>query len=141
VQVLQLEHYNIRTADLGATVRFYTDVLGMKCGDTPVEAPGAFIYDDRGVPVVHVAVVDSEEAHQRLDNYYGKERQISHTGGGAIDHVAFQCDDFAQFREHLVQTGVTFVERFVDQMNLRQIFVHDPNGITIELNFRESPDS
>jgi catechol 2,3-dioxygenase-like lactoylglutathione lyase family enzyme len=136
MRVRQLEHYNIRTAELEATVEFYEKVLGMKSGDVPAESNGAFIYDDRGVPVVHVAVVDSEASHQALDDYYGKPRSSSRFGGGAIDHVAFACDDFEHYREHFENTGVPFVHRLVESMNLRQIFVHDPNGITIELNFR-----
>ena len=135
--VRQLEHYNIRTADLDATVRFYSDALGMKSGDTPVPQPGAFIYDEQGVPVVHIAVVDSEEAHEQLDEYYGKKPDASHFGGGAIDHVAFEGDNFAEFRQHFEETGVPFVQRIVEQMNLKQLFIHDPNGITIELNFHE----
>jgi hypothetical protein len=32
--------------------------------------------------------------------------------------------------------GMKFAEADVPSINLRQIFVHDPNGVTLELNFR-----
>ncbi len=49
-----LDHYTIVTADLDASVAFYTEVLGLKDGPRPAfDAPGAWLYcDDR--PVVHL---------------------------------------------------------------------------------------
>jgi catechol 2,3-dioxygenase-like lactoylglutathione lyase family enzyme len=135
MKVQQLEHYNIRTADLEGTLRFYSDVLGMKWEDIPFETPGAFIYDEQGVAVVHVALADDEEAHRRLDEHYGKEPSHPYRGGGAIDHIAFEGDDFAGYRQHFETLGLPFAERSIEPMNVRQLFITDPNGITIEMNF------
>ena len=38
-------------------------------------------------------------------------------------------------RRHFTASGVAFRERGVPGLALHQIFLTDPNGITIELNF------
>ena len=52
----RLDHCNIRTFDLAATVEFYTNVLDLKDGDFPgPRSFGAWLYDVSDRPVVHVA--------------------------------------------------------------------------------------
>ncbi len=56
-------------------------------------------------------------------------------GTGSIDHVAFLGRDVDAMRAHFQSAAIAFRERTVPTMNLKQIFIDDPNGITIELNF------
>jgi len=40
----KLDHYNVSTRDLGATVRFYEDILGLVNGPRPpFDFPGAWL--------------------------------------------------------------------------------------------------
>jgi catechol 2,3-dioxygenase-like lactoylglutathione lyase family enzyme len=51
-------------------------------------------------------------------------------------HVAFACRDYDAVRAKLGRHGLEMSFNDVPQIGLRQIFVNDPNGITLELNFR-----
>ncbi|WP_321389462.1 VOC family protein [Emcibacter sp.] len=121
----RIHHYNIWTADLAGTMDFYTRVLGLVQGERPpIPTPGAWMYDPSGEPVLHI--YDGAEAG----------REVPY-GGGALDHVAFEAEDFEDMEEHIKATGVAYKINIVEGIGLRQIFVDDPNGITIELNFSE----
>ena len=59
--VLGLNHLNVRTPDFKLTVEFLRDALGMKVSPVPeldsIEK-AAWIYDDSGAPVLHLASAD-----------------------------------------------------------------------------------
>jgi catechol 2,3-dioxygenase-like lactoylglutathione lyase family enzyme len=119
----KLDHYTIRTEDLEATRRFYTEVLGLSVGPRPAFTfPGLWLYAGRD-PMVHVIGVEPAAAARSDD------------GTGRLDHVAFMGSDIAAMRERFRASGTAFQERLVPTLNLEQIFVRDPNGIKVELNF------
>jgi catechol 2,3-dioxygenase-like lactoylglutathione lyase family enzyme len=135
---LKLDHYNIRTGRIAETIAFYTQVLGLRQGDRPSTRPGAWLYDRTDIPVVHVSGVDLSDAQamRELEAHLGARDLDSLNGSGAIDHVAFEGPDYEGTRAHLQKLGVPFTEREVKAISLRQLFVVDPNGVTVELNFR-----
>jgi hypothetical protein len=49
--------------------------------------------------------------------------------------VAFFGRDIGSFRDRLTSMGLTFRERTVPDQSLQQIFIDDPNGVMVELNF------
>lgn len=134
---LRLEHYNIRTTRLEPTVRFYAEVIGLRAGPLPSGRPGAWMYDPQDVPIVHINAIDPNDpaAMMGLNAHLGEKDPATLNGSGAIDHVAFEGDDYDGFRSHLARCGVAYKERDVPAMSLRQLFVTDPNGITVEINF------
>ena len=142
--IRQLDHYNIRTGKIDETVRFYTDVLGLRDGPFPGDRKfGAWLYDQTDRPVLHLIAVDpahKEEAYSRvktrLGPLAGTVDDFVLDGSGAIDHVAFECVDYDDTVSRLKSRGLVFAEADVPSINLRQVFVADPNGVTIELNFR-----
>ncbi len=120
--VRALDHVNIVTADLAASTAFYREVLGLAEGPRPAfPFPGAWLYCGER-PVVHLMV-----------------RGTASGGGGdtgAIDHVAFEAEDFDGFRQRLEARGIAHETRIVPGGAMRQIFLFDPDGVRIELNFR-----
>jgi catechol 2,3-dioxygenase-like lactoylglutathione lyase family enzyme len=127
-----LDHVSIRTADVAATRRFYTDILGFEDGARPpFPFPGAWLYQS-GRPVIHVIGIDPDKP-AGLTDYLG-ERE-SKGGTGSIDHIAFTARDVAAMRTHFQARDIPFRERTVPALNLAQLFVEDPNGVVIELNF------
>lgn len=130
----RLDHYSIRTTDLETTRDFYVDVLGLVDGDRPpFPFPGYWLYvGDR--PVVHLIGIDADDPSGLID-YMGEDRKEAFTGSGAVDHVAFNGEDIDEQRERLKKLGIEIRERDVPNMPLQQIFLQDPNGITVELNF------
>ena len=55
MQVTGLFHVAIKTNDLDATVKFYTEVLGMKLVHRPdFGFPGAWIAAGDSIPIIHI---------------------------------------------------------------------------------------
>ena len=125
--VEMLEHYTIRCASLERTRDFYRDVLGLSVGERPnFPFKGYWLYLG-GVPIVHL--VDARESDRR-DGPHG-------TGDtAALDHIAFRGLDLEATRATLRKHGLSFRENAVPGARIHQIFVPDPDGILIELNFR-----
>jgi catechol 2,3-dioxygenase-like lactoylglutathione lyase family enzyme len=130
----RLDHYSIRTEHLAETEKFYTEVLGLTVGPRPTfPFPGVWLYHE-GVAVVHVVGIDRNDP-AGLKDYLGDKAMDSAPGTGTIDHIAFIGRDVAGMRERFRGVGVQYRDRTVPSMNLEQVFLEDPNGVTIELNF------
>jgi catechol 2,3-dioxygenase-like lactoylglutathione lyase family enzyme len=130
----RLDHYSIRTTRLAATETFYTEVLGLSVGARPAfKFPGLWLYNgDRAV--VHVVGIDRDNPQPLID-YLGEKALEDADETGSIDHIAFTAEDFSGMKARFAAAGCSFRERMVPSMNLAQIFLEDPNGVTIELNF------
>ena len=127
------DHFSIRTTDLETTRQFYVDVMGFEVGPRPdFPFPGVWLYQG-GSAVVHVIGIDPNDS-SGLQDYLG-DRQRDANGSGMVDHVAFSCTDIEGVRARIAKAGLELRERKVPSMDLRQIFLQDPSGITIELNF------
>ena len=127
VSVGVLDHFNIRTRNLADTVRFYEDVLGLENGARPNFAfPGAWMYSE-GRAVVHLVDISATSEPQKPDS-------------GVVHHVAFASRGFDAMRSRLKQKGMGFDARQVPGGELWQIFVHDPNGVMIELNYEAAKE-
>jgi len=133
VPLSHIEHVLIQTADIASTVDWYTRVLGMTAGHTPdFRFPVQWLYlGDRDV--VHVTEGGAATSENRK-RYVGQQSEAL-SGTGVIDHVAFRCTGLKDMLAHLRGLGVDFRERQVDDQGLYQLFLFDPNGIKVELNF------
>ena len=129
-----IEHYLIAADDMEATKSWYCDVLGMQEGWHPeFNFPVYWLYLD-GKDVVHI----SQSAKNATDNqktYLGRTSQNTGAGTGAIDHIAFRANGLAETMAHLRQLNIDFKERRANGQALYQLFMFDPNGIKVELNF------
>jgi catechol 2,3-dioxygenase-like lactoylglutathione lyase family enzyme len=103
-----LNHFNITApADVIERVRdFYVEVLGLYAG---AEA------------VVHLTCEgeDSRTPHAR----------------SAFDHVAFSCEGLREIVERLERSGVAYELDEVASLGQVQLFLRDPAGVGLELNF------
>ena len=130
-----LDHCSIRTLNLEATRDFYINVLGMNEGHRPdFPFPGCWLYVD-GRTVVHLVGVDPNDPSGLMGYLGGDIDAEALTGSGSFDHIAFRATDAPAMLERLKKNDVAYRERQVPNMDLHQIFVEDPNGITIELNY------
>jgi catechol 2,3-dioxygenase-like lactoylglutathione lyase family enzyme len=129
-----LDHYSVRTDDVAKTQRFYEHAIGLRSGPRPnFPFPGAWMYaGDRAV--VHIIGVAAQDSAS-LEGYFG-DRGDSRAGTGSFDHIAFMASDLDATRAHFSENKIDFRERTVPGMAVRQIFIVDPNGVKIELNFR-----
>ena len=136
---LILNHYSIRTTDLDASRRFYENLLGLTVGPRPdFPFPGLWMYRgdhaDVANAVVHIIGIDTKDP-DGLKKYLGNRDASSLTGSGAVDHVAFFADGLAGMLAHLKSQGVEPRERSVPSIGLYQLFLDDPNGVVVELNY------
>lgn len=131
-----LNHYAVRSADMERARDFYVQVLGLVQGERPAfPFPGYWLYCGEQA-VVHIV---GESADGGLDGYLGAREPAA--GAGALDHIAFSASGLEETRERLERLGVPYHERTVPLMGLRQLFISDPDGITLELNFPETTEA
>ena len=136
---LSLNHYSVRTLDLPASRHFYETVLGLTAGPRPdFPFPGHWMYRgdhaDIANAAVHLIGIAPGDA-DGLKRYLGDRDPGSLKGSGAVDHIAFFADGLAAMLAHLRRLGVPFRERTVPNIGLHQLFLSDPDGVVIELNF------
>jgi catechol 2,3-dioxygenase-like lactoylglutathione lyase family enzyme len=131
--ISRLDHYSIRTAKLEETRRFYTEIVGLDDGYRPeFPFPGAWLYSAERA-VVHVVGYDPNDPMVLLD-YLGDTPLVGE-GTGTIFLVAFVATYLPGRGQKLKRLGVPYRERGLPSFNLHQLFLEDPNGVTIELNF------
>jgi catechol 2,3-dioxygenase-like lactoylglutathione lyase family enzyme len=123
-----LEHYTIQCKDLAGTRDFYRDVLGLTEGPRPkLGFAGHWLYCGE-VPVVHLLGADGALPENRGCDPGGDT--------GAFDHIAFRGRDVDTTLASLRKHGIAFRENQIRDFGLHQVFVRDPNGIMVEMNFR-----
>jgi catechol 2,3-dioxygenase-like lactoylglutathione lyase family enzyme len=139
---LTLNHFSIRTLDMEATRDFYERVLGLTVGPRPpFPFPGLWMYrgehGDYANAVVHIIGMDPDDP-VGLRKYLGDRDVSSLRGSGAVDHVAFFATGLGAMLAHLRAQGIAPRERTVPALGLHQLFLDDPNGVVVELNYPAS---
>jgi catechol 2,3-dioxygenase-like lactoylglutathione lyase family enzyme len=136
--IAKLAHYSVRTHDLDASCRFYTQVLGLRAGyRPPFPFPGVWLYrddDESEFGVVHLIGCNAADA-AAVESYLGNRTREPQVTAGALDHVAFLATDWKALRSRCERHGVCTTERVVPTLGLRQVFLTDPSGVTIEMNY------
>jgi catechol 2,3-dioxygenase-like lactoylglutathione lyase family enzyme len=136
---LSLNHFSIRTLDLAATKDFYVTLLGLQDGPRPdFPFPGCWLYQgpltDYANAAVHIIGIDTQDT-SGLSNYLGDRIEQKLQGSGALDHVAFFATGLADMLQRLHSKGIEVRRRDVPGLGLHQLFLDDPNGIVVELNY------
>lgn len=125
-----LQHFTIEPSDLERTKNFYCDVLGLEDGDRPpLGFPGYWLYSG-GVATVHLL---GERKPREGIVVRGTEKKFDDTG--RFDHIAFAATDLAGVRARLQKHNVKYREQIVPRTGAGQIFLYDPDGVGVELNF------
>ena len=128
-----LEHFLIQTTDLDRTRDWYVNVLGLEEGYHPdFKMPVRWLYlGDQ--PVLHITV-GGEGVSENRKKYLGQQSTATY-GSGVVDHIAFRAHNLKETLERLDRLNVVYTKRQVDAQGLFQLFLLDPNGLKIELNF------
>ena len=132
--ISHIEHFLVAADDIDATRDWYARVLGMKSGPHPdFGFPVHWMYVDN-IDIVHIGP-SAKQAGEIQKKYLGRTSQQSAEGTGALDHIAFRATGLRQMLEHLKREKVPFTQRRANGQALFQLFLYDPNGIKIELNY------
>jgi catechol 2,3-dioxygenase-like lactoylglutathione lyase family enzyme len=119
MSLVRLDHINISTAKLAETRDFFMAVLDLTEGARPdFGVPGHWLYLGEQA-VVHLV---------------GRPEQRRPSDEAALDHFAFIIDDYDAAIERLDRHGIDYRAVGVPGTQTRQIFLRDPNDVTIELN-------
>lgn len=129
MRVKGIDHVNIIAADLDETERFYEAVLGLRAQRMASMFPGfegRWLFDGEERAIIHLMKFDPQRHGE------GDRRAMP---TGSIDHVALACEDFAGTLRRCEKLGIA--HRVNDRRlgDLRQIFITDPNNVSLELNF------
>ncbi len=127
VSVGVLDHFNIRTRNLADTVRFYEDVLGLEKGARP-----NFAFPGRGCT--------ARARRWCTSSIFPRPTRPQKPDSGVVHHVAFASLGFDGMKQRLEQKGMAYESRQVPGGDLWQIFVDDPNGVMIELNYEAAKE-
>lgn len=121
MRVNGIDHINISAPvdKLEECVRFYTGILGLSDGFRPPFASRGFWLYAGDAPIIHLTEMDTGAA----------------PFGGPLNHVAFACEHFESMEATLRAGNVAFTVDRVPMTSQVQIFLKDPAGVELELNF------
>ena len=122
-----LNHIQIRTSKLDETRNFFVDVLGLTDGFRPIfpERGHWFYCDGDDAPFVHL----TEDACE------GPPCTVKGATGTGVDHMALFGTDVDSMIASLESNDVEFEKVVARGGSMIQLYVHEPNGLKIELGF------
>lgn len=125
-----LDHITINTANISATERFYTDVVGLELAPRPdLGVPGIWLKaTGESAAIVHVLEVEE----QTLKTEEGRP---------TIDHIAFHAQNYPQVMGKLLAEELPWRGNIIASFGLWQLMFYDPNGALIEMNFKASAEN
>jgi catechol 2,3-dioxygenase-like lactoylglutathione lyase family enzyme len=117
-----MNHFTVLTDDVPSTVAFYRDFIGLTEGPRPpLGFPGAWLYSGNAA-ILHVV----------------GGRPKSELRSGVIDHMAFSATGLKATIASFDAKGIQYQCRQQKGSGIWQVFLHDPNGARVELDF--APD-
>lgn len=128
----ELNHYFVRANDLERSKRFYCEVLGFEPMPRPDFPFSGYWLGVGGKIQVHMG--QHGIPHSGL-YFLGSSPSSATDNSGVIDHIAFSATEPEAFAERLKALEVPARKRYLAEIRLFQLFVEDPDGLTIELNF------
>jgi len=127
MNVLSFSHYNLRASrELLDTLRaFYVEVVGLEVGHRPPFVTfGYWLYaGDQAVLHLSEASPDETPAVNAPTNF---------------DHAAFNCIGRREIETRFAHLGVKYDVAYVPQTGQIQLFLRDPAGNGVELNFTDA---
>lgn len=117
-------HFNLRAPQplLERLRDFYCEVVGLRVGPRPpFRSAGYWLYAGEQ-DVLHLTACDADESASRQ-------------GRSSYDHAAFRARDLDACERRLQQLGLPYQKSQVPGGGAVQLFLHDPAGLGVELNF------
>jgi catechol 2,3-dioxygenase-like lactoylglutathione lyase family enzyme len=130
--LIDLNHFFVRASDLERSRNFYCEALGFEVMPRPdFRFPGYWL-GVGGKVQVHMGL---DGAPQGASSYFGTTPASARDNSGVVDHIAFQATDPEALAKRLAALRLPFRTRYFREIQLFQIFVADPDGLMLELNF------
>ena len=117
-----MNHFTVLTSNLEKSKAFYMNVMGLTEGyRPPSNLPGAWLYC-KDQPILHIMA----------------DKPMPAEAPGVIDHMAFTASNLQSVVDKLNQNGVKFKLQRMNDLEIWQLFCHDPDGAKVELDFAAS---
>ena len=127
--LIDIHHVALKTRDLDASLQFYVDLLGMRKVDRPnFDFPGAWL--QMGDTMFHLMAGYAAE---------GPNGELYH-GSGSVDHLALNANDFDGMRAVCETKSIGYRENDLSDFGIWQLFVDDPDGVVVEMNFKKADE-
>lgn len=134
MQVLRLDHVGIAVKNLEESLKFYTEVLGLK-------STGVEVVEEQKVKVAFLPCGDSELELLESTSPDGPIAKFIEKNGEGIQHVALRVDNIEGALEYLKEQGI----RLIDQSprygagGAKIAFLHPKatNGVLLEISERQ----
>lgn len=122
MQILRLDHVNIRTTQLEAMVQWYTELLDLQLGPRPnFSFAGAWLYAG-DIAIVHIIVVDDDKA-------IGSEESLK------LEHFALRATGMRAFEAKLKARDEHYRRSDISDFGIAQFNIWDPDGNHIHVDF------
>ena len=105
MNVLRLDHVGIAVKNLDETLKFYTDVLGLKLADTE-------IVEEQKVRVAFLPIGDTEVELLESTADDGPIAKYIERNGEGVQHLAFQVENIEAAIAEMQEKGM----RMIDEM-------------------------
>jgi catechol 2,3-dioxygenase-like lactoylglutathione lyase family enzyme len=130
--ITAINHYLVVSKNLERSKKFYEQVLGLELAERPdFGFPGYWLKTGDNI-CVHLA---SQNPNKIRDQFLLKKHPKGTNGSGSVDHIAFLAQDPEAVRNRIQKNKVEMHFRSFPDAKLFQIFLKDPDDVTIELNF------
>lgn len=118
--IAHMNHFTVLSSDLERSKEFYINILGLKEGyRPPLASPGAWLYAAGDQAILHIMA--------------GRPMPVQ--AAGVIDHMAFTASDLQAVVDTLKQHNISYELHRMKELEIWQLFCHDPDGAKVELDF------
>lgn len=128
-------HVSMLTQEVGKTVAFYQEMLGMQEMARFYQAGAfdiTFLADGTGSPHFSLEII-GPPFPEWMQALYDKH-------GPVLDHLSFVVDDIKEWHKRLKARGVDIVTRPTYSLGVKEMFFRDVSGVLVELmTFEDSP--
>lgn len=127
MRIADLEHINITAPKplIEEVLDFYTQVLGFEVGSRPnFKSDGYWLYAG-AKPILHLTIGEG----------------VAVRNGAAFNHVAYKVSDLNYALDILDNKNIKYSRSEVTELNQVQLFLKDPAGVGVELNFDQGSNA
>ena len=118
-------HVGINSKDVGNSIKFYCDILGLKRGKSV----------DMGEVILHYLILNDESTIELFEykdkGYYNRLNYDE----GAVPHFAFMTDNIEEVNSRLIENNIEMTMQLcvLEPLACKALLCKDPDGAIVEI--------